>query len=247
VDRFSKEGIMSVSLRSSRMRAWGLLLFTCACVASATAEVPAPASKRVEDPVRLEALPRPGSWMNAPQAFERPSANALSITAASGTDLYADNGTEAITTNAPMLLFTADDDFTLTARLATDFASQFDGGFLVLYASPHHWAKLLFEKSHYGPLSVCSAVTQGISDDTVNGEVAERVIWLRIAKTGRSAVFYASSDGKAWRYQRYFRFDGPGPVSLGFGAQSPLGPQSTTVFSEIHYVPKAPADFWTGE
>jgi regulation of enolase protein 1 (concanavalin A-like superfamily) len=61
-----------------------------------------------------------------------------------------------------MLAFTPDDAFVLTAKVTPDFKTEFDGGFLVVYGDPTHWAKLLLEKSHDGPISVGSSVTNTI-------------------------------------------------------------------------------------
>jgi regulation of enolase protein 1 (concanavalin A-like superfamily) len=58
---------------------------------------------------------------------------------------------------------------------------------------------------------------------------------------------YYSFDGTKWTYIRYFRFAVPGPLKVGFAAQSPTGEQCTAVFSKIRYSSKAVRDFWTGE
>jgi regulation of enolase protein 1 (concanavalin A-like superfamily) len=226
-----------------------ILLLTAALTprVAASADTPAATDRAMAEPVRLATLPQPGTWLNAPQAFERLSDDAIQITAGTGTDLYADNAAAAVTATAPMLLFPVEGDFVLTARLSSGLDTEYDGAFLVLYENPRHWAKLLLEKSHYGPYSACSAVTDTYSDDTVNHEVGEKFVWFRVARQGQSAVFYSSLDGELWRYQRYFRFAGAGALKVGFGAQAPVGPQSTAAFSEIRFISKAPADFWTGK
>jgi len=195
--------------------------------------------------INLKAIPFPCAWVNPPKEFKAISGNALSILAANGTDLYNDCGGTPRITNAPMLVFEPDPQFVLTAAVAVEFQHEFDGGFLVLYADENHWGKLLFEKSHGGPLSVCSAVTSTFSDDTVNTEVTAKKVWLRLARTGDKVVFYLSQDGKRWNYLRYFRF--PGKARVGFAAQSPDGRQCRAVFSQIRYSPEAPKDFWSGE
>jgi len=195
--------------------------------------------------ITLKAIPFPCAWVNPPKEFKEISGNALSILAANGTDLYNDCGGASKIASAPMLLFEPDPQFVLTAAVSVDFKHEFDGGFLVIYEGENHWGKLLFEKSHGGPLSVCSAVTSTFSDDTVNTQVSVKKVWLRIARTEDKVVFYLSQDGKRWNYIRYFHFQGKAKV--GFASQSPDGRQCNAVFTQISYSPTAPKDFWTGE
>ena len=78
----------------------------------------------------------------------------------------------------------ADPAFVLTATVRVAFRKEYDGGFLVLFADPDHWVKLLFEKSHYGPYSVCSNVTNGGTDDNVHHDVQGQEVRLRITRSG---------------------------------------------------------------
>jgi regulation of enolase protein 1 (concanavalin A-like superfamily) len=214
----------------------------------AQAPPPAPAqAKAAAGKVDVKALPRPGAWMNAPKDFQVLSDDSLSITASKKTDLYnnAESGERVAT--APMLLFPADEAFVLTAAVAVDFKQEYDGGFLVVYLDPDHWVKLLFEKSHYGPPSVCSGVTKVGTDDSVHADVPGNEVFLRVTRAKDVFGLYQSLDGKKWSYIRYFRFPAKGPLKVGLAAQSPAGEQSTAVFSKIRYAPRKVGDFWTGE
>jgi uncharacterized protein len=197
--------------------------------------------------VEIKALPRRGAWTNAPKDFKRLADDSFAITASKQTDLYnnLDAGTRVAT--APMLLFPADDTFVLTTAVTVDFKQEYDGGFLVVYADPDHWVKFLFEKSHYGPFSVCSNVTNGPSDDSVHADVPTNEVYLRLTRAKDVFVLYYSVDGKKWAYIRYFRFPVKGPLKVGFASQSPTGEQCTSVFSKVRYSAKEVADFWTGE
>jgi regulation of enolase protein 1 (concanavalin A-like superfamily) len=174
--------------------------------------------------VEIKALPRRGAWTNAPKDFKRLADDSFAITASKQTDLYnnLDAGTRVAT--APMLLFPADDTFVLTTGV-----------------------KFLFEKSHYGPFSVCSNVTNGPSDDSVHADVPTNEVYLRLTRAKDVFVLYYSVDGKKWAYIRYFRFPVKGPLKVGFASQSPTGEQCTSVFSKVRYSAKEVADFWTGE
>jgi len=222
---------------------------TLGVMAAASLSLPAtePIVPRREETVHLRTIPFPCTFVNAPKEFKLLSGNALSILASGGSDLYNDCGGTTKSASAPMLLFEPDTQFVLTTALTVDFKHEFDGGFLVVYEDEDHWAKLLFEQSHMGPLSVCSAVTNGFSDDTVNTDVPVKKVWFRIARVEHKFYFYLSQDGSRWTYIRYFRSPFQGKAKIGFASQSPDGKQCKATFSQIHYSPRAPKDLWTGE
>ncbi|WLT33555.1 DUF1349 domain-containing protein [Geothrix sp. PMB-07] len=228
-----------------RIRTRGTILHLAAALMAAGCYGFASETAQPAATVTLKALPRPLSWRNQPKAFQVIGDDGLAITAATGTDLYPSDG--KLNATAPMLLFPADESFVLTVQVKVDFRKEFDGGFLVAWADDQHWTKLLFEKSHYGPSSVCSAVTKGEVDDCVNGDIAGNTVWLRVTRNGDEMAFYDSLDGKSWTYVRLFKFPSKGPLRLGFASQAPVSDQCRTVFSHISYKPKPPAEFWSGE
>jgi regulation of enolase protein 1 (concanavalin A-like superfamily) len=185
--------------------------------------------------------------MNEPKDFKILSGDALAITASKQTDLYNELASGKHVATAPMFVFPAEETFVLTTAVKVDFKNEYDGGFLVVYSDPDHWAKLLFEQSHYGPYSVCSNVTDGSSDGSANADVSGNEVFLRLTRDKDIFGFYYSLDGKKWIYIRYFRFPVKGPLKVGFGSQSPMGEQCTTVFSTIRYSPRAVRDYWTGD
>jgi uncharacterized protein len=197
--------------------------------------------------IRIKAIPHFLLWINKQKDYRALSDDSVSITASKETDLFNDPESGSVAANAPMMAFTPDDAFVLTAKVTPDFKSEYDGGFLVVYVDQTHWAKLLLEKSHYGPFSVGSSVTNTYSDDSVNAEIPGKEVYLRVTKSKEVFVFYYSLDGMTWRYIRFFRLPSKGRLRIGFAAQSPSGDECTTVFSKIVYVPKASGDFWTGE
>jgi regulation of enolase protein 1 (concanavalin A-like superfamily) len=197
--------------------------------------------------IKIKSVPHLFSWINQQKEYRILSDDSVSITAPKKTDLFNDAGSGSVAGNAPMLAFTPDDAFVLTAMVTPHFSREFDGGFLVVYVDQTHWAKLLLEQSHYGAFSVGSSVTNTYSDDSVNADIPGNAVYLRVSKSKEVLTFYYSLDGVKWRYIRYFKFPSEGQLRVGFASQSPLGDQCTTVFSKIVYVPKASADFWTGE
>jgi uncharacterized protein len=205
------------------------------------------APSAADEQIKIKAVPHFFSWINKQKDYRILSDDSVSITASKETDLYNDAKGVSVAGNAPMLAFTSDDAFVLTAKVTPDFKSEYDGGFLVVYVDQTHWAKLLLEKSHYGPFSVSSTVTNTYSDDSVNADIPAKEVYLRVTKSREVFTFYYSLDGVKWQYVRYFRFPSKGQPSIGFASQSPSGDRCTTVFSKIVYVPKASGDFWTGE
>ena len=197
--------------------------------------------------IKVKALPHAAEWVNTPKDFKILADDSFSITAAKETDLYnsADGGAPVAT--APMLLFSAEETFVLTAAVSVDFKQEYDGGFLVIYADPQHWVKLLLEKSHYGPVSVCSSVTNIFSDDSVNSYISSNQVFLRLTRAKDVFGFYYSLDGKEWKYIRYFNFVAKGALKVGFASQSPLGQQTVAVFSKIRYSSNKASEFWSGE
>ncbi len=125
-----------------------------------------------DEPIHIKAVPHALSWINRPKDYRILSDDSVSITACRETDLFNDAESGSVAGSAPILAFTPDDAFVLTAKATPDFKSEFDGAFLVIYVDPGHWAKLLFEKSHYGPFTVGSSVTNTYSDDSVNADIA---------------------------------------------------------------------------
>jgi regulation of enolase protein 1 (concanavalin A-like superfamily) len=82
------------------------------------------------------------------------------------TDLFTDPATGIPQDNAPVALFTPPDaSFLLSAKVAVDFAADFDAGSLQVRVSDDHWGKLCFEYSPQREPMVVSVVTRGASDD----------------------------------------------------------------------------------
>jgi regulation of enolase protein 1 (concanavalin A-like superfamily) len=143
-------------------------------------------------------------------------------------------------------------DFTLAARVTVGFASDFDAGVLLVYAGPARWAKLCFEYSPQHRPTAVTVVTRGTSDDCNSFEVPSgQALWLRVTRTGPTWAFHGSEDGQWWRLLRYFALGSPGesdpgPVRVGFLAQSPAGEGCQAAFDQITWRAGAPADLRDG-
>ena len=186
--------------------------------------------------VRIPPLPVPLRWLGRPQAWES-GEGSLSITAGPRCDLFVDPGGSVSDglESPPMLVCEPSGDFTLSARVGVEFASTYDAGVLVLYRDESCWAKLCFERSPQGQPTVVSVVNRRVSDDCNHFAVTDSRIWFRVARGGDCFAFHASTDGSLWQLVRYFAFDDPAGISVGFVAQSPTGEGCRVSFDEIHY------------
>jgi len=195
----------------------------------------------------IPGIPTPARWRGAPASWQVDRDGNLTIAAAKSTDWFVSPMDGHTNSNSPVLLFKADQEFTLRAKVTVDFHTRWDAGCLVTYAGETTWSKFCFEMTQWMEPTVISVVTRGRSDDNNSIPVAGNTVYLEVAKIGDGLVFYASKDGRSWRLTRAFHLAAPGGLELGFSSQSPAGEGCKTVFSEIRYSSKAPADFWKEE
>ena len=197
-------------------------------------------------PVQLPGIPYPLSWENKPLNYSV-KGTVLTIEAGAKTDMFRDPNVTYNTDNAPKLLFMADNDFVLSARIEHDFASKWDGGAIVLKTDALHWVKFCFEKDYTGVHRVVSVVTNDISDDCNSVPLTQNYVYYKIAKAGNVVTLYFSADMKKWFLIRHFQYNAKGPLKLGFLAQSPTGTHKNVTFSNITYQHKKIKDPYTGE
>jgi regulation of enolase protein 1 (concanavalin A-like superfamily) len=192
----------------------------------------------------LAGFPSPLAWEVEPVDWSAGDGG-LAVEAGADTDLFLDPGGGPEKLDAPRLLGEVEGDFTLSARVAVGFRSDFDAGVLLLWSHERSWAKLCFEVSPQREAMVVSVVTRGVSDDcnsfVVDGDVAR----LRIARLGSAFAFHASTDGTTWRLVRHFALEEDKP-RVGFLAQSPRGRGCSVRFDEIALKPGRLADLRSG-
>ena len=100
-------------------------------------------------PVKLPGIPFPLNWENTALNYSV-RGSVLTIDAGPKTDMFRDPNVTYNTDNAPKLLFPADEDFVLTARIEHAFANKWDGGAIALKTDALHWLKFCFEKDYTG-------------------------------------------------------------------------------------------------
>jgi regulation of enolase protein 1 (concanavalin A-like superfamily) len=186
-------------------------------------------------PFTLPSIPSELEWTLPPVDWSA-SGERLTIVAGPLSDLFTNPATGIPQDNVPVALFTPPDaSFLLSAKVAVDFAADFDAGTLQLRVSPDVWAKLCFEYSPQGEPMVVSVVTRGASDDCNHVVIDGREVYLRVAVTPRTVAFHYSLDGALWHFVRYFTLGQVDEARAGFSSQSPRGQGCAAVFSEIRY------------
>ena len=190
-----------------------------------------------QKPITVPGLPGTMGWQNAPRSWHMDNQNGLTISANAKTDWFVDPFDGTVANSAPILLFTPDSDYVLSTRVTVEFATKWDAGALMLWGDDHHWAKLSFEYSSGKKPTLVTVVTRGLSDDCNSSSIQSDSVYLRIAKSGRTYVFYFSTDGNDWKILRTFSLDTELPIRVGFEAQSPAGSGATAKFSAITYNP----------
>jgi len=185
----------------------------------------------------IPGLPGPLTWQNAPRAWNIDSKNVLTISSNPKTDWFVDPFDGTVAKTAPILLFTPGPDYVLSVRVAVQFTTKWDAGALMLWGDDHHWAKLSYEFSPDQKPTLVTVVTRGLSDDCNSLSLTGDSVYLRIAKSGNTYVFYFAIDGKNWQILRTFSLDTDLPIRAGFESQSPEGSGAIAKFSAITYDP----------
>ena len=198
------------------------------------------------DSLHIASIPYGLYWDNAPQRFALKN-NELIIVAGAKTDMFRDPNVTYNTDNAPKLLFTADENFVLTASVEHSFASKWDGGAIVIKQDSLNWIKFCFEKDYTGARRVVSVVTKHISDDCNSVEITANKVFYKVAKADNVVTLYYSIDGIKWFLIRHLQFDTTNGFKVGFLAQSPTGKSCEVKFSNITYSATKIKDPYAGE
>jgi len=190
-----------------------------------------------QTPASIPGIPSTLSWQNTPGSWKFDNQNVLTISASAKTDWFVDPFDGTVANNAPILLFMPDTDYVFSARVTVKFVTKWDAGALMLWGDDHHWAKLSYEFSPDRIPTLVTVVTRGLSDDCNSKELRGDSVYLRIAKSGKTYVFYSSTDGRNWQIVRTFSLDTELPIRVGFEAQSPAGSGAVAKFIAINYDP----------
>jgi len=186
------------------------------------------------DGIEINGIPKKLYWENAPLSFSN-KPNLLTIVAGPKTDMFRDPNLTYNTDNTPKLLFTADNNFVLSAGIEHAFVSKWDGGAIIIVQDSLNWIKFCFEKDYTGARRVVSVVTKNISDDCNSIEMQKDKVYYKVAKADNVITLYCSADDKSWYLVRHLTFESTKPLKIGFLAQSPTGEKCEVKFTDISY------------
>ncbi|MEO5534595.1 MAG: DUF1349 domain-containing protein [Pseudolysinimonas sp.] len=164
-------------------------------------------------------------------------ANAVTLVAKAGDDLFADPSGDGLVNTASLFTCEVTGDFQFSARIRVTFRAKFDSGALVGYFNDEAWFKICAEVDPLGQKRVVTVVTHGRSDDANSTFLVKEDVLLRIARTGKTFALHASNDGRRWDLVRYFTLNQNNDVALhiGIAAQSPAGEGTSVVFSDFRW------------
>ena len=202
---------------------------------------------RAQTVSEIQGIPGTLTWHNKPVSYHVDHRSVLTIFSGPKTDWFVDPFDETVASTAPIFSFIPGDTFVFSARVKVQFRTKWDAGAFMLWADDHHWAKLSFELSPEGRPTIVTVVTRGVSDDCNSVPQSGDSVYLRIARTRSTYVFYYSRDGRSWKVIRTFRLEAQEELSLGFESQSPAGSGSRAIFTDIRYSPRKIADIYTGK
>lgn len=139
----------------------------------------------------------------------------------------------SVTANAPFVYEDITGDFICRAKISLEHKAMFDAGGLMAMQDETHWAKACFELGDYGFKSVCTVMTNGLSDDCNGITVDGDVIWLQLARTGDVFSVHYSLDGTNYFLTRICSMPFEKTLKVGFEAQSPTGYGGKSCFTDF--------------
>jgi uncharacterized protein len=175
------------------------------------------------------------SWQNSPQSWSLSDRTVLTISSKAKADWFVDPFDGTVANSAPIFSFMPNSDFVLSARVSVTFKTKWDAGALMLMGDDRHWAKLSYELSPDGKPTLVTVVTRGLSDDCNSVSLSDDSVYLRIARSSKTYIFYFATDATRWNILRTFSLDYELPIRVGFESQSPAGDGATARFSSITY------------
>jgi len=159
--------------------------------------------------------------------------NVLMVMAEAGTDYFVNPIDGHVVADAAFAYEEIEGDFICRAKVSLDHQSQFDAGALFAWEDAHHWVKLCFEQGDYGFRSVCTVVTDGLSDDSNGITVDGNEIWFQLARTKDVFSMHYSLDGQTYYMARLASRKFSKTLKVGFEGQSPTGHGGARYFTDF--------------
>lgn len=159
--------------------------------------------------------------------------NQLVMEAQAGKDFFVNPLDGSVKADADFVYEEVKGDFVCRAKISLEHKTMYDAGVLLALEDERHWAKACFELGDYGFKSVCTVMTNGLSDDCNNITVEGDEIWLQLARTGNAFSVHYSFDGETYYMARLCSMPLGETLKVGFEAQSPAGNGGKRYFTDF--------------
>ncbi|MDO4198741.1 MAG: DUF1349 domain-containing protein [Erysipelotrichaceae bacterium] len=163
----------------------------------------------------------------------RVEGNRLVVEAIPEKDFFVNPVDGSITANAAFVYEEIEGDFVCKARISLAHKTMYDAGVLLAMQDETHWAKACFELGDYGFKSVCTVMTNGLSDDCNGITVNQDHIWMQLARTGDVFTVHYSLNGEKFFLARICSMPFSAKLKVGFEAQSPCGEGGERFFDDF--------------
>ncbi|MGR5145996.1 DUF1349 domain-containing protein [Photobacterium alginatilyticum] len=190
------------------------------------------------------------TWLNQPKQF-LVDGGELTIVTEPETDFWQRSYYGFQNENAPALLASIDENFTLSVRVRFDYKARQDQAGIVIYLNKDNWFKASIEHENPHLARLSSVVTNfGYSDWSGTDIASTTEVWFRLSRRGPDFLIESSFDGEHYSQMRVFhvhllgettqemgQVDPPPPaslpVSVGYYACSPLDSSFEARFDEV--------------
>jgi uncharacterized protein len=160
-------------------------------------------------------------WINPPTEYAI-SADTVKLTTDPHTDFWQRSYYGFRHDNAPALLLTSDENFTLTVQASFVYQNRFDQCGVVVYLDSDNWFKASIEYESQDFSRLGSVVTNlGYSDWATTDIATPNQIWYRLSRRGPDFLVESSPDGVTFQQMRILHLHQLGETSAEMGRLNP--------------------------
>ncbi|MDO6686521.1 MULTISPECIES: DUF1349 domain-containing protein [unclassified Agarivorans] len=191
-------------------------------------------------------------WLNPPKQYVLDD-HQLRLTTDPHTDFWQRSYYGFRNDNAPALLLSYQDNFSVSVKVSFDYQKQFDQAGVIIYLDSENWFKASIEFETAALSRLGSVVTNlGYSDWATTDISTPQHIWYRLSRRGPDFLIEYSQDGEAYQQMRVFHLhqlgetasvqtDPPAAakqaIKLGLYACSPSDSSFTACFEQLTIAP----------
>ena len=174
-------------------------------------------------------------WINRPEYCSAGKSRII-INAPAHTNFWVNRNKGIDQHNAPALLLTICQDFTLTFKVSAVLPKMYDQAGCFILADHDTWSKAAIEGRDEQAISVCSTVTYGGISDWAGMPVSNGIhdLYFRIHRRNNEFLVEFSFNGEKFKWLREFSIPtSQREIRIGFYAASPKDSTFDAEFSEM--------------